>query len=147
VIEVGSLTPAACRTKELMIHGCCDAVAEEHLSVYGTDGEKIQGMIEQEPVLGNRLVGRLPYTEAEVIWAVRYEMARTVEDVLARRLRVLFLDAQAALSAAPRVAALMAEELGYDENWKRKQMIEFHRLANGYLPEPAAQAVAGDGIY
>ena len=61
-------------------------------------------------------------------------MARTIEDVLARRLRMLFLNARAAIAAAPRVADLMAEELGRDENWKREQLIEFIKLANGYLP-------------
>jgi glycerol-3-phosphate dehydrogenase len=61
-------------------------------------------------------------------------MARTVEDVLARRLRMLFLDARAAIAAAPRVAALMAKELGRDENWKSEQLIDFIKLANGYLP-------------
>jgi glycerol-3-phosphate dehydrogenase len=63
-------------------------------------------------------------------------MARTVEDVLARRLRILFLDAQAAVQAAPRVAALMAVELGQDEEWKKEQLIHFNRLAQGYLPAP-----------
>jgi glycerol-3-phosphate dehydrogenase len=134
VIEVGVLAPASCRTKELKIHGCCDPLTEEHLAVYGTDGQKIMALMEEEPVLARRLVEWLPYTEAEAVWAVRHEMARTIEDVLARRLRVLFLDAQAALAAAPRVAALIAEELGYDEDWKRNQLIAFNKLANGYLP-------------
>jgi glycerol-3-phosphate dehydrogenase len=60
-------------------------------------------------------------------------MARTVEDVLARRLRILFLDARAAISAAPRVAALMAVELGYDEAWQGEQVNEFTKLASKYL--------------
>jgi glycerol-3-phosphate dehydrogenase len=109
---------------------------EEHMSVYGTDAAAIEALMEREPARAARLVEWLPYTEAEVVWAVRCEMARTVDDVLARRLRILFLDAQAALVAAPRVAELMAMELGYDENWKRKQLIEFNRLAYGYLPAP-----------
>ncbi|MDO6432065.1 FAD-dependent oxidoreductase [Flavitalea sp. BT771] len=134
VIEAGVLEPASCRTKELRIHGCCDHPMEEHLAVYGTDGGKIRELMEEEPLLVRRLVEWLPYTEAEAVWAVRYEMARTIEDVLARRLRVLFLDAQAALAAAPRVAALIAEELGYGEDWKRNQLIAFNKLANGYLP-------------
>jgi glycerol-3-phosphate dehydrogenase len=137
VIEVGGLEAVECKTKELRIHGCCAPDDDEHLAVYGTDASVIRAMIEEEPVLAQRLVDWLPYTEAEVLWAVRREMARTVEDVLARRLRVLFLDARAALAAAHRVAALMAEELGYDEEWKRKQLIDFNRLASGYLPAPA----------
>ena len=136
VIEVGGLEAARCRTRELRLHGCCAQDVPEHLAVYGTDGRLIKEMMEDEPVLSRRLVDGLPYTDAEVVWAVRREMARTVEDVLARRLRILFLDARAALQAAPRVADLMAEELDYDENWKRKQLIDFNRLANGYLPAP-----------
>jgi glycerol-3-phosphate dehydrogenase len=70
---------------------------------------------------------------AQVIWAVRNEMARTVEDVLARRTRVLFIDAQAALDLAPEVASIMREELNMDESWKQKQIEIFSALASGYL--------------
>jgi glycerol-3-phosphate dehydrogenase len=135
-IGVGGLAPVPCGTKELRIHGCCAIEPEEHLSVYGTDGKAIRALMEAEPALAARLVDWLPYTEAEVVWAVRHEMARTVEDVLARRLRILFLDAQAAVQAAPRVAALMAVELRQDEEWKKEQLIHFNRLAQGYLPAP-----------
>ena len=134
VIEVGGLEPQSCRTKDLPVHAYRESGSACHLSVYGSDEEEIKTLIEVEPMLANRLVKQLPYTEAEVIWAVRNEMARTVEDVLARRLRMLFLDARAAIAAAPRVAALMAKELGLDENWKREQLIDFIKLANGYLP-------------
>ena len=76
----------------------------------------------------------LDYTEAEVVWAVREEMARTVEDVLARRVRILFVDARRAVQAAPRVAQLLAAELGYDEVWERAQVEQFTRLAEHYYP-------------
>ncbi len=78
----------------------------------------------------------MPYTEAEVIWAARHEMARTVEDVLARRLRILFLDAKAAMGAAERVAELMAAELGYDDAWIKAQVEDFTKLAKRYLLQP-----------
>jgi len=137
VIGVGGLREVACGTKQLRIHGCCQSGTEEHLGVYGTDGASIRELMKEEPGLGARLVEWLPYTEAEVVWAVRREMARTIDDVLARRLRILFLDANAALRAAPRVAELMAAELGVGEEWKRKQLTEFNRLAQGYLSVPA----------
>jgi glycerol-3-phosphate dehydrogenase len=137
VIEVAALRRVPCRTRELRIHGCCAPAGPEHLGVYGTDGTAIRALLQQEPALTARLVDRLPYTEAEVVWAVRREMARTVDDVLARRLRILFLDARAALLAAPRVAELMARELGHDDHWIKKELIHFNRLANGYLPAPA----------
>ena len=72
---------------------------------------------------------------AEVVWAVREEMAMTVEDVLARRVRLLFLDAKAALEAAPAVAAVMAIELGFNDAWIAEQMEAFTELASGYILE------------
>jgi glycerol-3-phosphate dehydrogenase len=71
--------------------------------------------------------------EADVLGAVRKEMARTVEDVLARRTRTLFLDARASLEAAPQVATIMAGELGRDEQWEADQVRRFRELASGYL--------------
>ncbi|HEY4155705.1 MAG TPA: glycerol-3-phosphate dehydrogenase/oxidase, partial [Puia sp.] len=83
-IEVGGLMPQPCQTKDLRIHAYRGSGSTGHLSVYGSDEEEIKALVEEEPVLGNRLLHRFPYTEAEVIWAVRNEMARTIEDVLAR---------------------------------------------------------------
>jgi glycerol-3-phosphate dehydrogenase len=69
-----------------------------------------------------------------VVWAVRHEMARTVEDVLARRTRALFLNAKAAMRMAPRVAGLMAHELGRDGVWQRQQVESFGAVARNYCP-------------
>jgi glycerol-3-phosphate dehydrogenase len=63
---------------------------------------------------------------------VRYELARRIEDVLARRTRALFLNAKAAIEMAEPVAKLMAAELGRDEQWIREQVEEFRQLATGY---------------
>jgi len=71
-----------------------------------------------------------------VVWAVRHEMARTVDDVLARRTRALFLNARAASAMAPAVARLMARELGRDESWQRRQLQEFDRIAAGFVANP-----------
>ena len=68
---------------------------------------------------------------------VRYEMARTVEDVLARRTRLLMLDARAALAAAPGVAAALAAELQRDAAWQQAQLVSFRALAAGYLWNPS----------
>jgi glycerol-3-phosphate dehydrogenase len=83
----------------------------------------------REPELAQPLTGVLPYVSAEVAWAVRYEMARTVEDVLCRRTRSLFFNAKAAIEAAPKVASLMAHEFEYDSNWESKQLVAFQRVA------------------
>jgi glycerol-3-phosphate dehydrogenase len=133
-IEVGRLAKSVCLTKKLRVHGCTTTHINSHLSVYGTDAAGIQELIKENPSLDRLLVNQLPYVEAEVVWAVRYEMARNPEDVLARRLRILFLDALAAIEAAPRVAELIAEELGYSEEWKRVQLARFNQLAYQYLP-------------
>lgn len=73
-------------------------------------------------------------TAGEVVWAARYEMARTVEDVLARRERILFLNARLAIELAPRVAELLAQELGRDALWQTQQVEVFTEVARGYLP-------------
>ena len=74
----------------------------------------------------------LPYLAAEVAWAARTEMARTVEDVLARRTRALFLNAGSAIAMAPAVARLLASELGRDQAWVDAQVMEFRQLAEQY---------------
>jgi glycerol-3-phosphate dehydrogenase len=72
-------------------------------------------------------------TEADILRAAREEMARNVEDALGRRSRMLFLDAQAAIDSAPRVAELLAGELGRDQAWIDRQISDFRTLAAGYL--------------
>jgi glycerol-3-phosphate dehydrogenase len=60
-------------------------------------------------------------------------MARTIDDVLSRRVRLLFLDARAAIAVSEKVAELLAEELGYDQVWVEEQTVQFKKLANGFL--------------
>jgi glycerol-3-phosphate dehydrogenase len=86
----------------------------------------------EDPVAAERLHPSLPYSSADVVRAVRAEMARTVEDVLARRTRALFLNARAALKMAPAVADLMARELGVDDTWKARQLAAFEAIAANY---------------
>ena len=95
--------------------------------------ESVAIQFDAGPAGGPRLHQRLDYTEDDVIRAVRTEMARSVEDVLARRTRALFLDARAAIEMAPRVAAIMATELDFDDEWVRRQIDEFSTLAREYL--------------
>jgi len=82
---------------------------------------------------GERLHQDLDITSGEVLLAVRDEMARTVEDILARRTRALFLDAKAAIEIAPRVGELMAGELGKDQEWVQQQVEDFNKTAENYL--------------
>jgi len=135
-IEVAALPAKTCVTKDLRIHGYTNDPVTDHLSVYGNDAVFINALIKGEPELGELLDQNQPYLQAEVIWAVRHEMARTVEDVLARRLRVLFLDAHAAMNLAPAVAKLIATELNYKLDWEEKQINSFCQLASKYLTQP-----------
>ncbi len=132
VVEVGKLEPVPCKTESLKIHGCTEECSKSSLSQYGRDEKDIEELVRIKPSLRNRLINTLPYIEAEVIWAVKNEMARTIEDVLARRLRILFVNASAAIEAAPRVAELMRDELNYDEDWKANQLTLFNKLAENY---------------
>jgi glycerol-3-phosphate dehydrogenase len=131
---VGGLPRRECSTAELRLHGSTDQRNDERLTIYGTDAPALVRLIESNPDLGESLHPRLPYRAAEVIWAAREEAARTVEDVLARRTRALFLDARASLEAAPRVAALLAAELTHQEPWQSDQVGGFEELASLYVP-------------
>jgi glycerol-3-phosphate dehydrogenase len=118
----------------LRIHGYQVSPQEfGKLGVYGTDAAEIRKLIEDDSRLGETLHPELPYVKAEVIWAVRREMARTIEDVLARRTRALFLNARAALKMAPTVAHLMAPELGWDDAAQTRQLTAFREIAANYL--------------
>jgi glycerol-3-phosphate dehydrogenase len=123
-----------CVTRNLNVHGFHrQAQSFGPLSVYGSDALLIQDLVRAEPSLGTPLHPALPYTGAQVVWAARVEMARTVEDVLARRTRALFLNARAAIDMAAETARLLARELGRDEAWQSEQVRAFHMLADGYL--------------
>jgi glycerol-3-phosphate dehydrogenase len=133
-IETAKLQARACVTNDLEIHGNKkDTDRDDHLYVYGSDKNSLLGLITENPEWAEKLHPKMEYIKAEVIWAARYEMARTVEDVLARRVRALFLDAKAALEMAPKVTRLMAQELNKDKNWENSQVSEFNELAKGYL--------------
>jgi glycerol-3-phosphate dehydrogenase len=102
--------------------------------VYGTDAGAVRELARVNPAWAELLHPALPYRAAEVVWAVRREWARTVEDVLARRTRALLLDARASMAIAQRVAVLMATELGRDAAWQEAQIAAYTELAGGYLP-------------
>lgn len=134
-VDVAGLPKVASRTLDLKLHGWTDDSAgiAEPERVYGTDLPLIQALSDHDSTLSTLLHPRLPYRLREVVWAARYEMARTVEDVLARRTRALFLDARAAIEAAPVVADLLAKELGHPEAWRDKALANFYTVAQGYV--------------
>lgn len=130
--EVGGLLPTPCRTKTLPVHGANGKPRSGSLAYYGSDGAAIEALAASRPELGRPITERLPHAAAQVVWAARHEMARSVEDVLARRVRALFYDAEAAIEAAPLVAELMAAELGRDAAWKQEQLKAFQSIAELY---------------
>jgi glycerol-3-phosphate dehydrogenase len=135
--EVAGLAKVASRTLDLKLHGWTDQSANmaESERVYGSDLPLLQKLSGDDPALEAPLHPRLPYRLREVVWAARFEMARTVEDVLARRTRALFLDARAAMEAAPIVSDVLAEELGRSKAWINKDLQDFRAVAQGYSYE------------
>ncbi len=131
---VAGLVPRPCATETLRIHGWLKQIdPEDPLHVYGSDAPAVRGLAEDRSELGNPLHDRLPLTGARVVWAVRHEMARTVEDVLARRTRALLLDARASVEAAPEVAKIMARQLKRGRKWQKEQVAAYGSVAEGYI--------------
>lgn len=121
-------------TRNLRVHGFHEQAAQfGSLAGYGADAVAIEELMRAHPELARPLHDRFPLSAAQVVWAARHEMARTLEDVLARRTRVLFLDARAALELAPAVVRVLAAELGRDDAWQRRQLATFEILAVAYL--------------
>ena len=135
-ILVGCLEDRDCVTKRLNIHGYhqhADTFGD--LASYGSDAPELQAIHRDAPDTATPLHPEFSIAPAHVLWAVREEMARKVEDVLARRTRCLLLNARASIEIAPQVAAIMAEELGRDEAWAEAQVEEYKGLAEGYVLE------------
>jgi glycerol-3-phosphate dehydrogenase len=135
---MAGLDERPCKTVHLQIHGwTAQAIAPPNLRVYGADAPAIEKLAAAEEGLSERIHPQLAYIKAEVVWAAREEMARNVEDVLARRTRALLLGARASIEAAPIVADLLAKELGKNEAWKDKAVEDFTKVAQGYLLQDA----------
>ena len=148
------LPPASCRSATLPLHGTArhttlathrpttyPAKSADFRAEYGTDGTLIEAIAAEDPALAFPIHSMLPYTYAMVLFAVRHEQARTLEDVLSRRTRALLLNSIATLEAAPAVAAFMAKELARDEAWVTSQLQTFKTLVHQhYLPTASAAA-------
>lgn len=131
-----------CATADLLIHGgwadgreppAASAPTDPTLACYGAQAADVERLLAERIEWKEKLHPRLPYLRGQAVWAARKEMARTVEDVLARRTRALILDARAAREAAPLVAALLAAEFGKGKDWEQAQVDDFDRLARGYM--------------
>jgi glycerol-3-phosphate dehydrogenase len=135
---VGALPQYPCRTATLPIHGWShESVAELNLCSYGSDAQAIRTLIRQQPHLAQPLHPNLNIQQAEILWQIQHEMARQVEDVLARRTQALFLNARASMECAPVVAELMAQALERNATWIDQQIHSYRHLAQGYDPQPS----------
>lgn len=133
-IGMSNLEPKKCITKNLRLHGYSKTADDSTWSyVYGSDADKIAELIKEDNDNATFLHKDYTFTIAHVIWAVRAEMAQSVEDVLARRVRALFLDAKAAIEMAPKVASVMAKEMGKPKEWEDQQVRDFTELAKHFL--------------
>lgn len=134
-IIVGNLEKRPSRTHNLKLHGASDdPEPDQPFAIYGTDATALKALGQTKAKLTEKIHPRLPYSSVEVLWAVRHEMARTLEDVLARRTRALILEARDSMAVAPKVASLMAKELGKNRSWKKQQVNAYMDLARRYLP-------------
>ena len=133
-IVLGGLESRECVTRELNIHGFHTHPERfGTLAPYGSDAPALEELIGSLPELSQPIHPRLRPLAGEVVWAVKEEMARTVDDVLSRRTRSLILDARASVEAAPKVAELMAKELGQDGAWVESQVQAFAQMAMAYV--------------
>jgi glycerol-3-phosphate dehydrogenase len=131
---LAGLETRPCVTQQLNIHGYHRSAAKfGDLKLYGADAPAVADLLRAEPALEEKLHPALAVRAGEVVWSARSEMARTVDDFLARRTRSLVLNARAAIEAAPRVAALLAKELGRDRKWQAAQVEDFSRIAANYV--------------
>ena len=131
---IAGLDERKCVTKNMPIHGYVANVDfDKPMYIYGSEQIELHKLIDKNSELGEKLHEKLNFTKAEVVWAARNEMARNLDDVLARRVRALYLDARASIDMAPEVARLMANELGYDEKWISNQIEEYTKMANEYI--------------
>ncbi len=132
-IEVAQLEHQPSLTENFPLHGFIkNKPANAHLAQYGSDADEIE-LLSSQKSLNEQLHPRFEIKAGEVVWCVRNEMIRTVEDFLARRTRVLFLDANAAIEMAPAVAKLMAKDLKKNRKWVKEQLEIFNEVAKKYL--------------
>jgi len=144
IAKLKGLTLPKSGSGNIKIHGYHKVIPGDPLSIYGSDAAGIRNLMHDRPDLKETLHPRFPYTKAEVVWMVRSEMAQKVEDVLARRFRMLFLDARVATEMAPQVAQIMAEEMNQDQDWVTKEVDGFIQLAQKYFIQKSPQIIPED---
>jgi len=131
-IQTAGLEPRECKTIHHPIYGFTHEKYAGHWQVYGADYKDLQDLINSNSSYSVKLHPDYEFLTGEVVWACRNEMAIKIEDFLARRIRLLLLDAEASLVAAPIVAKIMAEELGHNQDWIEDQLTAYNKLIKNY---------------
>jgi glycerol-3-phosphate dehydrogenase len=133
-IFIGKLEKRECVTENLEIHGYAKEVSVQDVyAAYGSDKVFLMALIEENPVLSEKIHPNYPYTKVQIVWAVKEEMAISLEDILSRRVRLLIEDARAAVEAAPLVAETMANILGKNQDWINLECEQFEKIASTYI--------------
>jgi glycerol-3-phosphate dehydrogenase len=118
-------------TASLPVHGSVkNDSANSSLNYYGSDAEAVQRLEPLDREFPNNTIN---ISEARIVWAIREEMARTLDDVLSRRTRSLLLDAAESMRVAPAVAAIMAREMQQDDRWIDLELKAYYDIAKNYL--------------
>jgi glycerol-3-phosphate dehydrogenase len=131
-IKKGFLEKSKCITSSLKLT-TINTDTSNRLNIYGDSMPEIEKLISGSPGLGLPIDSRLPYTRAEIVWICRNEMPLNIEDILARRTRALLLNARASADIAGEVADIMAQEFGYDTEWREKQVDLYNQLVKNYI--------------
>ena len=133
-IRAGLLARSICKTKTLPLHGYAKGLdSDVPWNLYGSECHALNHLFKEKKSYRLPLHPKLPYLQGQVIWAVRHEMARTLEDVLARRTRCLLLNAALSVEIAQEVALLMQKELKQSDAWVQQQVNMFKKLALRYM--------------
>lgn len=116
--------------------GVTPETARRFWNIYGANWKVVTDLIDENPSLGEAVIAGLDVVEAEVVFAVRHEMARTLIDVLARRTHLALLDRDQARAVAPRVAAIIGAELGWDAAERQRQVERYAHQVEQFSLEP-----------
>lgn len=135
VIDSFQFNKVPCKTEDISIHGNVSEklILPDHLYYYGSDLEAYLAFEKSNPEYAEYIHPNYAFTKGQIVWSIQHEMARTVEDFLSRRIRLLLLDAQAAKEAAPLVASVMAKSLEKDSKWEENEILTFTKLTDNYI--------------
>lgn len=135
VIDSFQFNKVPCKTEEISIHGNVSEkiILPDHLYYYGSDLEAYLAFEKSNPEYAEKIHPKYQFTKGQIVWSIQHEMARTVEDFLSRRIRLLLLDAKTAKEAAPLVALVMAKTLEKDKKWVENEILSFTKLTDKYI--------------